>query len=183
VLKILTHNQQALFSMKTLSSILLFTLLILDPAFAAGKQTLPALDKPIPAPDFNLKGEDGKSYRLSDMRGKVVVINFWATWCPPCREEIPLFLSLRKKYSAAGFEIVGISVDDVSKVMQYRDAMHIDYPLLNGQQQGMSLMASLGNRTGGLPYSVIFDRNGNVIDLKSGAYKQQELVKLIENHL
>jgi thiol-disulfide isomerase/thioredoxin len=133
--------------------------------------------------DISVPDLTGNTQSFQQWQGKLVLVNFWATWCPPCREEIPLFLSLRKKYSAAGFEIVGISIDEVSKVMQYRDAMHIDYPLLNGQQQGMSLMASLGNRTGGLPYSVIFDRNGNVIDLKSGAYKQQELVKLIENHL
>jgi thiol-disulfide isomerase/thioredoxin len=133
--------------------------------------------------DISIPDLTGNTQSFQQWQGKLVLVNFWATWCPPCREEIPLFLSLRKKYSAAGFEIVGISIDEVSKVMQYRDAMHIDYPLLNGQQQGMSLMASLGNRTGGLPYSVIFDRNGNVIDLKSGAYKQQELVKLIENHL
>jgi thiol-disulfide isomerase/thioredoxin len=133
--------------------------------------------------DIAIPDLTGRRQSFQQWKGKLVLVNFWATWCPPCREEIPLFLSLRKKYSAAGFEIVGISIDEVSKVMQYRDAMHIDYPLLNGQQQGMSLMASLGNRTGGLPYSVIFDRNGNVIDLKSGAYKQQELVKLIENHL
>ncbi len=133
--------------------------------------------------DIAIPDLTGRSQSLQQWQGKLVLVNFWATWCPPCREEIPLFLSLRKKYSAAGFEVVGISVDDVSKVMQYRDAMRIDYPLLNGQQEGMSLMASLGNRTGGLPYSVFFDRKGNVIDLKSGAYQQHELVKLIENHL
>jgi thiol-disulfide isomerase/thioredoxin len=133
--------------------------------------------------DIALADLHGGRQDFKQWQGKLVLVNFWATWCPPCREEIPLFLSLRKKYSASGFEIVGVSVDDVGKVMQYRDAMHIDYPLLNGEQKGMSLMASLGNRTGALPFSVIFDRSGNVVDMKSGAYKHQELAKLIETHL
>lgn len=133
--------------------------------------------------DIALPDLNGNRQSFKRWQGKLVLVNFWATWCPPCREEIPLFLSLREKYSASGFEIVGVSVDDVGKVMQYRDAMHIDYPLLNGEQEGMSLMAALGNRTGALPYSVVFGRNGNVVDLKSGAYKEQELAKLIEAHL
>ena len=130
MLKILTHNQQALFSMKTLSSILLFTLLILDPAFAAGKQTLPTLDKPIPAPDFNLKGEDGKSYRLSDMRGKVVVINFWATWCPPCRYEMPAMERLWQKVKDKNIVIWGVNVgEDADTIFEFTGTYPVSFPL------------------------------------------------------
>ena len=126
---------------------------------------------------------DGNEQVFSQWQGKVLLINFWATWCAPCREEIPVFSSLRKKFSSAGFEVVGISIDDISKVMQYRDSLHIDYTLLDGEKNGMSLMMSLGNRNGGLPYSVLYDRNGNAVHIKLGAYEHQELQSLIEKYL
>lgn len=132
---------------------------------------------------INLLDLDGNKQSLSQWQGKVLLVNFWATWCPPCREEIPVFLSLRKKFSSDGFEVVGISIDDANKVKQYRRSMQIDYPLLDGEQSGMPLMVSLGNPTGGLPFSVLYDRNGDVVQIKTGAYGHQELQDLIEKLL
>jgi len=132
---------------------------------------------------INLLDLDGNKQSLSQWQGKVLLVNFWATWCPPCREEIPVFLSLRKKFSSDGFEIVGISIDDAIKVKQYRRSMQIDYPLLDGEQSGMPLMVSLGNPTGGLPFSVLYDRSGDVVQIKTGPYGQQELQDLIEKLL
>lgn len=132
---------------------------------------------------INLVDLDGNKQSLSQWQGKVLLVNFWATWCPPCREEIPVFLSLRKKFSSDGFEIVGISIDDANKVKQYRRSMQIDYPLLDGEQSGMPLMVSLGSLTGGLPFSVLYDRSGDVVQIKTGPYGQQELQDLIEKLL
>ena len=132
---------------------------------------------------INLLDLDGNKQSLSQWQGKVLLVNFWATWCPPCREEIPVFLSLRKKFSSDGFEVVGISIDDANKVKQYRRSMQIDYPLLDGEQSGMPLMVSLGNPTGGLPFSVLYDRSGDVVQIKTGAYGHQELQDLIEKLL
>lgn len=132
---------------------------------------------------INLPDLDGNKQSLSQWQGKVLLVNFWATWCPPCREEIPVFLSLRKKFSSDGFEVVGISIDDANKVKQYRRSMQIDYPLLDGEQSGMPLMVSLGNPTGGLPFSVLYDRSGDVVQIKTGPYGQQELQDLIEKLL
>lgn len=132
---------------------------------------------------INLPDLDGNKQSLSQWQGKVLLVNFWATWCPPCREEIPVFLSLRKKFSSDGFEVVGISIDDANKVKQYRRSMQIDYPLLDGEQSGMPLMVSLGNPTGGLPFSVLYDRSGDVVQIKTGAYGHQELQDLIEKLL
>ena len=132
---------------------------------------------------INLLDLDGNKQSLSQWQGKVLLVNFWATWCPPCREEIPVFLSLRKKFSSDGFEVVGISIDDANKVKQYRRSMQIDYPLLDGEQSGMPLMVSLGSPTGGLPFSVLYDRSGDVVQIKTGPYGQQELQDLIEKLL
>ena len=132
---------------------------------------------------INLLDLDGNKQSLSQWQGKVLLVNFWATWCPPCREEIPVFLSLRKKYFSDGFEVVGISIDDANKVKQYRRSMQIDYPLLDGEQSGMPLMVSLGSATGGLPFSVLYDRSGDVVQIKTGPYGQQELQDLIEKLL
>ncbi|MGB5279715.1 MAG: TlpA disulfide reductase family protein [Arenicellales bacterium] len=132
----------------------------------------------IQLPDLN-----GKEQSVSQWQGKVLLINFWATWCPPCREEIPVFLSLRNKFSSAGFEVVGVSIDYVNKVKQYRDSMQINYPLLDGEEKGMAIMLALGSPSGGLPFSVLYDRNGNAVHSKSGPYEQQELQSLIEKYL
>ncbi len=133
--------------------------------------------------EIKLPGLDGSKQDINQWQGKLVLVNFWATWCPPCREEIPVFLSLREKYAAQGFEVLGISIDDASKVLHYQETMQINYPLLDGEQHGMALMQSLGNNIGGLPYSVLFDRSGKVVELKSGPYQEQELKNLIEKYL
>ena len=132
---------------------------------------------------FQLPDLDGKAQDLKQWQGKVLLVNFWATWCPPCREEIPVFLSLRNKFSSTGFEVVGVSIDDVRKVKEYRDSMQIDYPLLDGEEKGMSMMMKLGSPSGGLPFSILYDRSGNVVHSKSGPFDEQELRGLIENYL
>jgi len=133
--------------------------------------------------EIKLPGLDGNKQDISQWHGKIVLVNFWATWCPPCLEEIPVFLSLRKEYAAAGFEVLGISIDDVSKVKRFRETMQISYPLLDGKDNGMALMHSLGNKIGGLPYSVLFDRSGMAVEIKSGPYQEQELKDLIDKLL
>ena len=133
--------------------------------------------------EIKLPGLDGSQQDINQWQGKLVLVNFWATWCPPCLEEIPVFLSLRKKYADSGFEVIGISIDDVSKVAKFRETMQISYPLLDGEKNGMVLMHALGNKIGGLPYSVLFDRSGKAVEIKSGPYQQQELKNLIDKFL
>lgn len=133
--------------------------------------------------EIKLPGLDGSRQDVNQWHGKLVLVNFWATWCPPCLEEIPIFLSMREKYATAGFEVLGVSIDNVSKVLQFRKTMQINYPLLDGEKSGMALMRLLGNNIGGLPYSVLFDRSGKAVELKSGPYQEQELSELIEKHL
>ena len=118
---------------------------------------------------------EGKLRRLAEWRGRVVVYNFWATWCAPCREEIPLLVATRGKYGPSGVEIVGIAIDNAAKVREFSTSFNISYPVLLAEADGLDLMRGLGNTGGGLPYTVIADRQGGLVHRKLGALKQAEL--------
>ena len=117
----------------------------------------------------------GRTRQLSEWRGRVLVCNFWATWCAPCREEIPLLLAARSKYAAKGVEIVGIAVDNAAKVGEFAKSLQVTYPILLSEADGLELMRKLGNSSGGLPYTVFLDRDGRVADRKLGALKEPDL--------
>jgi len=124
---------------------------------------------------------DNRTRRLAEWRGKVLVCNFWATWCAPCREEIPLLVAARRKYGPGGVEIVGIAIDNVAKVRQFSASFDISYPVLVAGADGLELMRKLGNSSGGLPYTVIADRQGALAHRKLGALKAGELDGLLES--
>ncbi len=130
--------------------------------------------------DFTLPDVEGKKRSLSEWRGKVIVLNFWATWCPPCREEIPLFISLQKQHMAGDLQIIGVAIDNPTAVMVYRQSVRMNYPILIGNDDTLSLVAKYGNRMGSLPFTVIIDRSGSVAVRKLGAFTQTELESLID---
>lgn len=105
---------------------------------------------------------------LAQWRGRVLVINFWATWCPPCLDEMPELSALQDKYRAAGLTIVGISTDDVVKIREFSRTTPVSYPLLAGDIEAMNLAQSLGNDKGVLPYSVIVGRDGELVEKHLG---------------
>ena len=111
-------------------------------------------------PPFSLEDTDGVLHSLKRWQGKVILLNFWATWCPPCKYEIPDFMEYQAEYAAAGFQIVGIAVDDPQQVKAYYDEMGINYPVLITTDGTM--MGDWGNREQVLPYSVVIDRAGEV---------------------
>ncbi len=130
--------------------------------------------------DFTLPDLAGKKHALSEWRGKVIVLNFWATWCPPCREEIPLFIALQKQHGPEGVQIIGVATaDNTHTVAAYRQRMQMNYPILIGEDDAMQIMARYGNRLGSLPYTVIIDRNGSIVVRKLGPFGQTELEGLI----
>lgn len=117
----------------------------------------------------------GNTRRLSEWHGRLLVCNFWATWCAPCREEIPLLIATRAKYAASGVEIVGIAVDNAAKVLEFSKTYAIPYPILLAETDGLELMRRVGNASGGLPYTVVLDRAGTIAHRKLGALKPGEL--------
>ena len=143
----------------------------------------PAPDKEVRFDHLLLPDLDGRKQHFSQWQGKVLLINFWATWCPPCIEEIPIFIALREKYTAQGFEVIGIAIDEAQEVRQFSQDMAISYPLVLGDTQGIQLMRDFHNRLGALPYSVLFDRRGRAVNFKSGSFTGRELEDLIREQL
>ena len=117
---------------------------------------------------------DGKTRRILEWRCKVVVCNFWATWCAPCREEIPMLVALSKEMAPKGVEIVGIALDSTAKVQQFALDYKVTYPLLIAGPNGIDLMRASGNQVGGLPYTAFLDRRGRIVHRKLGALKESQ---------
>lgn len=112
---------------------------------------------------MRLPDPQGAPHTLSQWRGKVLVLNFWATWCAPCREEIPDFIALRARYHARNVEIVGIAIDAAAPVKAYAAEMKMPYPILIGEGPAHELARALGNTTGALPYTVVIDPAGKIV--------------------
>lgn len=114
-------------------------------------------------PLFKLKDIEGKVRDIKEWDGQVLMINFWATWCPPCRKEIPAFIEVQEKYKDKGFKIIGIALDEKQAVIDFTDPMGVNYPILLAEQEGIALTKAYGNRLGVLPFTVIVDRKGNIV--------------------
>jgi peroxiredoxin len=130
------------------------------------------------APDFTLTDLQGHSVKLSDLRGKAVVLNFWATWCPPCKEEIPWFVELQKRYGSQGLQIVGVSMDDGDQkdVEKFAAENAINYPVLLGKETVASQYGGIDY----LPTTFYIDRDGVVMDRVFGQPGRDEIEKNIK---
>jgi peroxiredoxin len=112
-----------------------------------------------PAPDFSLKTSTGENLRLSEYRGDVVMINFWATWCGPCRQEMPLLDELYSRYQRVGFNLLGVNIDDDSRrAMQMIEELGVNFPVLFDARKEVSKLYEVE----AMPVTVIVDRSGNV---------------------
>jgi thiol-disulfide isomerase/thioredoxin len=127
----------------------------------------------------SLSDLNGKSQVISRWRGKVLVLNFWATWCAPCREEIPTLKSVQHVYAANGVQFVGIAIDSMSKVRDFAEEMHVDYVLLIGGTEALVLSRDLGNHAGALPFTVVLDRSGKVVFAHAGAVNEAILSAIL----
>jgi len=118
---------------------------------------------------------NGKAQTLSQWRGDVLVVNFWATWCAPCREEVPALVKVQKRYVASSVKIVGIALDDAVKVRDYAEKMDIGYVLLIGVAATLGMVKDLGNRAGVLPFTFVLDRTGKLVHTHAGAHTEASL--------
>ncbi len=126
-------------------------------------------------PDLN-----NKKQALQQWQGKVVVVNFWAPWCPPCRKEIPDFIRMQERLGKQGVQFVGIALDEADKVSAFVGESGINYPILLGNGHAASLSYSSGNRLGGLPYTLLFDRKGNAVATLTGGVSEARLETLLK---
>jgi len=134
-----------------------------------------------PAPDFSLQSLDGKTTRLSDFRGKAVLLNFWATWCGPCKIEMPWFVDFQKQYGSQGLQIVGVAMDDASKedIGKFARDMGVNYPILIGKE-------AVGDQYGGipgLPETFLIARDGKIVDKIIGLRGKAEIEDAIKKAL
>jgi len=131
-------------------------------------------------PDFSLPDLMAQTRSIDEWDGKVLLVNFWATWCPPCKREIPDFIKVREQLGTDDFEVIGIAIDNRNAVSEFARTMNIPYPLLYGEREASRISTSYGNRLGGLPYSVLIDREGIVRTTKTGEYRASELLRDIQ---
>ena len=134
-------------------------------------------------PDYTHGSVDGSFISASDFDGQVVLVNFWATWCAPCREEMPMLMDIRDRYSPQGFEVVGVAIDDVAAAGEFLAELGVQYPNVVGSIDVMETLGLYGNAAGTLPYTVLIDRDGIIRWRLMGALKEPALIAEIEGLL
>ena len=132
---------------------------------------------------LSLPDTAGRQQSLSQWRGKVVVVNFWATWCAPCREEMPEFVRAQREFGPRGLQFVGIAVDEPEKVVQFAKELGLNYPALMGGYGAIELSKTLGNQLSALPFTIVIDRTGALVRTQLGPFKSDKLRSTIDNLL
>ncbi len=136
-------------------------------------------------PFFSARFADEKNVLqpMQAYQGKILVVNFWATWCPPCREEMPELSALQQQYQSKNVQVLGLAIDDTETILAFRKENPVSYPLFSAEIQGMELAGSLGNHQGGLPYTLIIDANGDIIKTYLGKISKPLLEKTLSELL
>ncbi|MDD5323290.1 MAG: TlpA disulfide reductase family protein [Methylococcales bacterium] len=134
---------------------------------------------PTPLPDFNLPDVAGNLHSISEWQGKILIINFWATWCPPCLKEIPEFIALQQQFIGKGVQFIGIAIDDQNAVEDYLVSTKINYPILIGGVNGIALAHQLGNSVDAVPFTLIVDRQGQIIHRHPGGLSRELITEII----
>ncbi len=134
-------------------------------------------------PDFSLPDTSGQDRQISEWDGKTIALNFWATWCPPCRKEIPVLIEVQDEYRDQGLQIIGLAIDEMELVQTYAKEMNINYPLLVGEQAALEVAEAFGTGVTALPFTVIISPSGTVETVHYGELHKKELVDLIKPYL
>jgi peroxiredoxin len=145
-----------------------------DPASVSG------LAVGTPRPDFVLPDLAGRFRQVSEWDGQVLVLNFWATWCPPCRREMPDFMAVQREYGARGLQVVGVALDDPERVAEFVRDLGVEYPTLVGQAGAIDVTLRYGNGAGVLPYTAVVDRSGRVAYARPGELSRERLEALVQ---
>lgn len=130
-------------------------------------------------PDISLADSEGQQRQLSDWQGKVLVVNFWATWCPPCREEIPVFVELQNELEAQGLQFLGAALQTADEIQNFIIEQGMNYPSLVGRTAVIELGEQLGNDIGALPYTVVVDRDGIIRFTHRGPLTKEDVLAVI----
>jgi thiol-disulfide isomerase/thioredoxin len=128
---------------------------------------------------ISLPDVDGREQALAQWKGKVLVVNFWATWCAPCREEMPMFVKAQSQHGGRGLQFVGVAIDDADKVRKFAAEIGLNYPALVGGYGAMELSKTLGNSVMALPFTVVVDRRGRIVLNHLGPMKQPQLDRVL----
>lgn len=136
-----------------------------------------------PAPDFSMVDLNGKTHQLGDHRGKLLLINFWASWCAPCLEEMPYLVEAQNTYGAQGLQILGPAMDELDPVKKIISDLGINYPVFQDYTQVDTTLKALGNTQGALPYSVLISRDGKVLETLLGGLTREQVQALLEKYI
>jgi len=131
-------------------------------------------------PDFTLPDVSGQPHAISEWQGKLRVINFWATWCGPCRKEIPEFIALQEQYADKGLQFIGIAIDNTEAVGTYLSSININYPQLVGDMPAISIAHQLGNHMDAVPFTVIVNQQGHIIHQHAGEFSKEQVLEVIK---
>lgn len=146
---------------------------------SVGIQTI---EHPLPLrPEFAMQTIDGNIRNIKEWDGQIILLNFWATWCPPCMKEIPDFIELQKKYGDQGLQIIGIAIDDEELVKDFAREIQMNYPVMASEMEGVELSQRYGNEIGALPYTAIINRKGEITRKITGELSMIEAVKILED--
>lgn len=139
----------------------------------------PESDKSTDHLHFKMLDLDGKMRSTTEWANKVLVLNFWATWCPPCIKEIPMFVQLQKQYAAQDLQFIGIAVDSLNNVKQFTTQIQFNYPILVEEQKAIRIAESLGNQNGILPFTIVLDKKGEIISRHLGEFTQEDVEQIL----
>lgn len=134
-------------------------------------------------PDFKLDSNKGRPVTPADYAGKTLLINFWATWCSPCREEMPMLMDIQREHGPNGLQIVGIALDDAQTASKFVETFGITYPILLGAEDVFTTSMAYGNEEGVLPYSVLVDKTGIVRWQYAGIIRHEQITSLLSDLL
>jgi thiol-disulfide isomerase/thioredoxin len=130
-------------------------------------------------PEFSLPDLSDKQHSIKAWQGKILVINFWATWCPPCLKEMPEFEAMQNEFSDKGLQFIGIALDDADPVKEFIASKKITYPILMGEDQGTKLAHDLGNIVNTVPFTVIVNKKGFVVKSHMGELTREQLLEIV----